>query len=417
MTKTKNQKARAKAARKGGAEARAPAALRSKPKGRDRKGKEEQGTYRARETVAPVALGFELSVGTKKSAMAHFTNSEVLTDLPRDVLGQYRMNGSSGFLKRLRLQLAPYSEYRFTKLIVRYVPRVGAGTEGDIFMAYNPDANAVAPTTVDDFAQTKPYVTGVPWTVHTLDLTSQMGRGDASWRKVVDYDAILQPNAIEENLYSYGKFFVLSEGVGVPTDIVGRLWVDYSVEARNPRAPKDPELYSTQIFASEGLSLAAVFGTAPIVDTPGIMSMWDSNSILIRRPGTYVMQLFQFQNVGGSMGHNYCPNPITTSVEDIAVPNPEWYNFLGPADLTATGAIVNTGDQGYWHLNGVPGSRGLARKMVKIYGPTLFHCGAAFASSGALSFSTTSIHIGCGNTFTFGWAPAIAEPGSDGELV
>jgi len=404
------KRARQRRADRSGLGQQAPAAPRRRPKARDHT--PQVSSSRNRVAAAPAALGFETGAGTSSAQHAVFRNKEIVFDILRSSTASFEINGSNPLFEFLRIKLATYSTYKFRKCVIRYVPRVGTGADGDVMMCFNPDANAVHPVTANDFAQTKPYVTGVPWTEHHIDLMPTMRASGPLERKVVDYDAPLQPSAIELNLYSYGRAFALTDGVGVATDVIGRMWVEYEVEAWNPREPKDPDLVASCLQGVTGTTFAQPFGTSPYTVIPSHVSALNGTEFQIRRPGSYLVTHKVYGTSSGFV-HQASANPSTTTPVAptlelaTALPGPKWRKWTGNG----------YGDSGWWELDAVGGNRATATKLLTISKPENFSVTPTIVSTGGSTVNSYTVDFSPFSGDTFGWESELDEEDSDTTII
>jgi hypothetical protein len=210
-------------------------------------------------------------------------------------------------------------------------------------------------------------------------------------RLVDDYDAPLQPNSIEANLYAYGTFFVMANG---PGSNVGRLWIDYVIDATMPREARDPETVSAQI-ACDGGAATPFDGTVNQTLPSHVQAISDQHFV-IRRPGSYLMT----QQISGAdtVAENYCVHPtvVTTSGYDPTLP-PTYKKYTAGA-----------GDSGHWQING-NATRGTATQLITVYQPTTLNPVPSIASSGATTITHYTIRFSPFSHDTFGWVDDVVE--------
>lgn len=161
-----------------------------------------------------------------------------------------------------------FDMYRLVSLNVRYVPVTGTDTEGAIYLAWDPDPSDPDPTTKGQVMSFDVSSTGPVWKPLSLKVpslgTRYVRRGDVVGNTL--------------NTYDNGKFLICQQGT--PSQLLGDLYVDYTIELSLPHiVTHNSNLYTAQsVFKLAGdCAQATPLGTLPpkscgydIVDPLGV---------------------------------------------------------------------------------------------------------------------------------------------------
>jgi hypothetical protein len=126
-----------------------------------------------------------------------------------------------------------YEQYRFNKLIFRYVTRAPTTYIGSILMAPEYDAIDAAPSSEVSASQMNGAVEDSPW----KDQVLQFNTGDMfpmGPRKYIRTGSL--PTSSDLKTYDAGQLF-LCEVSCADTSAIGKLWVEYDVELHIPQNP------------------------------------------------------------------------------------------------------------------------------------------------------------------------------------
>lgn len=140
-----------------------------------------------------------------------------------------------------------YSRYRFTSMVLRYVPAVSSTTDGSIVLYYTQDPD-------DTYANQEPV--GANNAVSAIDNLEFSVREKANMRLHVNPQLLYTtPSPSERSWHSSGVINVIDNGALVVNKTYGSLYADFSVRFEQPCAPFDvfsPLFNKDALFAPTG---------------------------------------------------------------------------------------------------------------------------------------------------------------------
>lgn len=190
---------------------------------------------------APVAYSSRQRARLGQGRRHVFSSSELIGDVPGSIAytcTKYALNpGLTASFPRLAREAAVWQHYRFTKLRYRFVTRTGTGTVGSVILS--PSYNPAEPSPADEkeASNTQDSVEDVSWSKEIVCNLKPASMHATSSKKQIRYFNV--PG--DYNLYDCGNMYVCTKGQ-VGTDVIGKLWVDYTIEFFVPQSiPTNPE--------------------------------------------------------------------------------------------------------------------------------------------------------------------------------
>lgn len=223
------------------------------------------GKYSAPVAIAQAVRTRSPKVSTKDSN-PHFKHKELVATV-RNTTGAVQVNGFTTNPQSLRVNpLNPklfnwlssiggsYDKYKFTSLRFTYIPDIGSSEAGRLFMSWDPDSQDVPPTNQTALTNQTPNVSINVW----KDVTFSV-KCDNEWRYTHDSDVV------DRKLIDFGQF-IFAVWNGGSTNIVGELYVEYSVEFKFPQSPVGPTMFGiVDVGGILTVSGQALIGNADII--------------------------------------------------------------------------------------------------------------------------------------------------------
>jgi len=286
--------------------------------------------------MAPAAMATEMGSGPSRTdrtrdgvrvVKREFIGNVVNTvgfSLPVAV---YNINpGVAAVFPWLSIMANQYETYRFHRLTFRYITRCGTSQSGSVILAPDYDASDSPPTTEQQITAYRGAVEDVPWRdiSCTLEPSAMFSLGP---RKFIRSSTVAFTDI---KTYDAGLFLVAT--VGVDTNLLGKLWVEYDVELFTPQIPTPgagliPTF--TSMFVASGQDLivsnTSVVGFTPVFNPLGIVLTTSGTGTAFTPPrGTYLFTFFCDFNASGSPSANTYLNPSINILKNVSVlvPNP-----------------------------------------------------------------------------------------------
>lgn len=163
-----------------------------------------------------------------------------------------------------------WEQYRFSKLSFEYITRCPATTAGSVILA--PDYDVLDPTPVSETVVTgyTGAVEGCAWSSLTchLDPRGMFPMGPKKFTRTVNI------GGSDQKTYDCGNFYICTDGM-TGTSMVGKLWVNYSVELyvpqiNNPVAPlsKDIAMFKSNALTTLPTAIDTMIELSDIVYNP-----------------------------------------------------------------------------------------------------------------------------------------------------
>jgi len=254
-----------------------------KPQNKSNKTNQALSILKGQSVSAPVAMGTRISTQqdrmTKRKDVTVHTGSEL-------VLGS--IAGSTGFGVANALSINPgnvtlfprlstlsslFAQYRFTKLVFRYVPVVSTATAGDVMMIVDPDASNTPPTTENQAVDHQGARAGSVWEPLAYNVDVSTLNATQPFRYV---RTASMPGDIKT--FDVGNLYICTNNES-GTSAIGKLFVDYTVELRAPLLINNQGLKSstsaiwintnTQSFTT-GVTASAAFNSNPTGNAIGV---------------------------------------------------------------------------------------------------------------------------------------------------
>lgn len=191
------------------------------------------GTNPQRRTRAPVAVGTRSTQRNAPTTQRMSATEQFDFVHPNDALFQaYAHNTDiTDELAFPRLsQVAPqYQKFACGLLTYTYTPTVGTGTNGTVYLGFEPDVNANMPTSAEQMRGLYGTVSGPIW--QNLRLSVPV----SALNSVTRNPLIRGPVTATDNLNNLGRFIYAVEGSSVAKINVGYLAVTYSMTLMQPR--------------------------------------------------------------------------------------------------------------------------------------------------------------------------------------
>lgn len=242
------------------------------------------------EKSAPAAIGHQMTKGEptiRQSSKAHVPKTVTVSN--REVIS-LSIPGSSSWTSQLEFDLNPglsstfpwlsnvaeqYQEYKFTKLIVYYVPIVPTSTQGDVIITPFYDALQPYPVSETQASDTVNAVIGSVWMEHKCKLSNSLMHPSG----VKKYIRSFRMSGDAKN-YDVGRLQISTVNE-TGTSPIGKLYLDYTVQLFGPRL-------------------------APLVTFPSTTSIWS----------LYANQSFTGSTVQYNTGTF---NPLTTNADPLGI--------------------------------------------------------------------------------------------------
>jgi len=223
-------------------------------------------------SLAPVAVGRTTRFRPPRTscAMKH-TNSEFISTITSSAVTnafsatEFQVNpGFANVFPWLSTEALRWQQYKFTKLQFRFVTRQATSTAGSVIMAPIYNVLELAPTTEQLATNTANAIEDVVWKNITCKVDCSSGHAFGARKMVRD-------SSVAGDLANYDMCNFFISTVGLPSlTVIGKLWVDYTVEFYGPvtlNAEEDQtrgSYYSshTQYALTSGVSVNASWDTA-----------------------------------------------------------------------------------------------------------------------------------------------------------
>lgn len=170
------------------------------------------------------------------------------------------------YFPRLSSLISQYQCYKITSLKFEYWPLQSTSQEGQIFMAFVSDPQAVSPPTSAVLTSLVPSVSSNAWLNSTLVVRPEQ-MNIAYAENTVSLDKDIGEADLHDPRKSAGTFFVGSEGINTPHVNLGKIKVTYAIRLTKPTckpegnqvsgvlqfSPSTADLDSADIDATSGL--------------------------------------------------------------------------------------------------------------------------------------------------------------------
>lgn len=266
-------------------------------------------------------------------------NSEFLSSIAGSTLfasNEFNINpGLTQVFPWLSGEASKWQQYRFHRLVFRYVPRCPTTTEGTIILAPEYDVREGPPRTEVEATNTSGAKEDVVWKGLTcpIDIPSAFSVGNRKF---------IRDGVVVGNLTTYDtcKFYASTIGMIAGAAVVGKLWVDYDIEFFVPqtktgplRAPSCVALFYNDAPQSLGsLVNFAEFDTV-IYNALGITQ--PSNHTFNLQPGYYCVDYMAQINFAATIAIPWDSCAVAFVINDVLVIGTEQI-------LSVTTSSINT---------------------------------------------------------------------------
>jgi len=158
-----------------------------------------------------------------------------------------------------------FEQYRFRKLVARYVPRCGTGTQGSILLVPDYDAADPAPPNEQAASNNQDMSEDVCW--RSLECHLDISRMFPA-KDQFKYVRTGSPGVNQDvKTYDGGNLWLFTSDAAANNTVFGKLWVEYEVEFKTPQVANG---YTAP--ANSWIAIAGTTGTNQLIVAPGVVN-------------------------------------------------------------------------------------------------------------------------------------------------
>jgi len=201
----------------------------------------------------------------------------------------------------LSIMAKDWQQYRFSRLIVRFVTRVSANTKGSVILSPEYNVNDGPPLTENEARNTQDSVEGNCWAEISVSL-------DCKAMFAFGLRKQIRTSNIGADLSTYDAVLLTVATIGLPDNsVIGQLWLDYDVEFFVPQSTLSTRFISNRVceftlstdtVLSQGTE-AGVFATnLVVINNPFVVDYSTTAGAFVLPRGVYRIDIWV--NVNGN---------------------------------------------------------------------------------------------------------------------